>query len=290
MTTLETIRSLVGALFGWYTNNAALVFAACIVAAIIGEKLLHYLRGKELHLRSAATSILSGAGFLVAKTIFEKLLFVALGFYIYDNFRLFTLDLGSPWVWLGVLLVRDFVYYWVHRAEHGVRVLWASHLIHHSPSDIGMSTAIRIPWMEAVYKPWFSLWMPLLGFHPLAKIVLDVFVSTLQQAHHTEAFARRRDGKLPLIGHIFVIPSTHRVHHGYNPEYIDKNFGAVFIFWDRIFGTFEPEGVPVVFGIGEVDAVDTPSDVLVGGYRRLWRNMRSTGSPLKAVAVAIRHP
>jgi sterol desaturase/sphingolipid hydroxylase (fatty acid hydroxylase superfamily) len=123
----------------------------------------------------------------------------------------------------------------------------------------------------------------------LAKIVLDVFVSTLQQGHHTEAFPRRADGKVPLIGRIFVIPSTHRVHHGYNPEYIDKNFGAVFILWDKLFGTFEPEGVPVEFGIGEVDAVETPSDVLVGGYRRLWQNMRSTDSPREAVAVAVRH-
>jgi len=287
---LESVSAGLGSLFGWYSSNAKVIFASFILTAILGEKAFHWKRRKDLHIRSTFTSLMSGAGFLVAKTIFEKLLFVALAFAIYDNFRLFDLPLDSPLVWIGVLFFRDFIYYWVHRVEHTTRFLWASHLIHHSPRNIDMSSAVRIPWMEAMYKPWFSLWMPLIGFHPLAKIALDVLVAGIQQLHHTKAFPGRRDGTYPLFARIFVTPSTHRVHHGYNPEYIDKNFGAVFIFWDKLFGTYAPEVAEVKFGVGELDAVNKPTDALVGGYRRLWQNMREAGSPRRAVAVAIGRP
>ena len=290
MPTIESASSLVGSLFTWYASNAPTVFTVLILSAIFGEKAYQWLRRKDIDLRSTFTSFASGAGFLIAKTILEKLIFVGLAFYIYDNFRLFDLPMGNPLIWIGILLVRDFIYYWVHRTEHTVRFFWASHLIHHSPTNIDMTSAVRVPWMEAIYKPWFSLWMPLLGVHPLVKIGLDVFAATLAQAQHTEAFPARVGGKQTLIGRIFVTPSSHRVHHGYNPEYIDKNFGAVFIIWDKMFGTFEPEVAPVKFGVGELDAVDTPSDAFVGGYKRLWENMRDAGSPRRALVVAASRP
>ncbi len=290
MPTTENITTAIGSLFNWYASNATSIFAALILTAIFGELVLRRLRRREIYVRSTLTSWISGAGFLVAKTLLEKLIFVGLAFYIYDNFRLFDLPMGNPLIWLGVLFARDFIYYWVHRTEHTVRFFWASHLIHHSPRNIDMSSAVRIPWMEAMYKPWFSLWMPLLGVHPLVKIALDVFVSTIQQLHHTTAFPGRGDGTYPLVGRIFVTPSTHRVHHGYNPEYLDKNFGAVFIFWDKMFGTYAPEIEPVRFGVGEVDAVDSPADAFVGGYKRLWDNMRAAGSPKAALAIAAGRP
>ncbi len=284
-----SVSAGLGSLFGWYASNAKFIFATVILTAVIGEKVFQWLRRKDLHVKSSFTSIASGAGFLVAKTVFEKLIFLALAFAMYEV-RLFDLPLGNPLVWIGVLFLRDFIYYWVHRAEHTTRFLWASHLIHHSPRNIDMTSAVRIPWMEAMYKPWFSLWMPLIGFHPLAKIGLDVAVSLFQQMHHTKAFAARGDGTYSLFARIFVTPSTHRVHHGYNPEYIDKNFGAVFIFWDKLFGTYAPEVAEVKFGVGELDAVDTPVDAFFGGYKRLWSNMRSAGTPHGALAVAFGKP
>lgn len=279
-----------GPLLGWYGANAKLIFALFILGAIVGEKIYQWVKRRDINVRSSFTSLVSGAGFLVAKTIFEKLIFVALAFGIYENFRLFDLSLGNPLVWIGVLFARDFIYYWVHRMEHTTRFLWASHLIHHSPRNIDMTSAVRIPWMEAMYKPWFSLWMPLIGFHPLAKIGLDVAVAIFQQLHHTKAFPARPDGSYSLFARIFVTPSTHRVHHGYNPEYIDKNFGAVFIFWDKLFGTYAPEVAEVKFGVGEADAVNTPSDAFVGGFKRLGQDMVKAGSPRQALAVAIGRP
>ncbi len=116
----------------------------------------------------STTSLASALGFLAAKSALSKLVMVSLSLYIYQSHRLFTLNLNHLYVWGVVFLLRDFIYYWVHRTEHRVRLLWASHMIHHSPDTIGFTTAIRVPWMEALYKPWLGLWVPLIGFNPVA--------------------------------------------------------------------------------------------------------------------------
>jgi sterol desaturase/sphingolipid hydroxylase (fatty acid hydroxylase superfamily) len=165
-----------------------------------------------------------------------------------------------------------------------VRVLWASHLVHHSPERIGFTTAVRVPWMEAVYKPWLSLWVPLLGFNPLAFIALDILAATIGQLQHTEACRRRT-----VLDSVFVTPSAHRVHHGSNDKYIDKNFGAVLIVWDRMFGTYEPEVEPVVYGIGREHAIDTPYEALVGGYPELFRQSREAVRSSGSLTAGVRH-
>lgn len=281
------MASLINFLMTFYLAHAAEIFAVIVLTAIIGEKIWQCAAGRSPELRSTITSLGSGAIFLVAKTIFGKALFVGMGLWVYNNHRLFDLDLTNPLVWLGVFFVRDLVYYWVHRMEHTTRFLWASHLIHHSPETIGMATAVRVPWMEALYKPFFSLWMPLLGFNPVAAIAFDVFAAIISQLQHTTACPAKPSS---LIGKIFVTPSSHRVHHGYNPEYIDKNFGAVLIIWDRLFGTYEPEVAPVKFGVGKVDAVHTIGDAVIGGYRRLVSDMLAATSVDHAIDIAFARP
>jgi sterol desaturase/sphingolipid hydroxylase (fatty acid hydroxylase superfamily) len=255
----------------WYTAHAAVIFVLLVGSAIlleqVGRRLGTTSRGDEIG--SARTSLVSGLAFIAVKGLVSKLAVASLALFVYDHFRLFTLDLGNPWIWVGVFAMRDFIYYWVHRAEHRIRLLWASHMVHHSPQSIGFTTAVRVPWMEAVYKPWLGLWVPLIGFHPVAAIALDVLAATMAQMYHTRSIRQ-----IPVLERIFVTPSTHRVHHGSNPEYIDKNFGAVFIVWDHLFGTFEPEVAPVRYGIG-TKRIDTPVKALVGGYPALVSEMRA---------------
>ncbi|MGB3733574.1 MAG: sterol desaturase family protein [Ilumatobacter sp.] len=135
----------------------------------------------------------------------------------------------------------------------------------HRPRSVGDRVGTTPP---ALRRGWFALWLPLLGFNPVAAIALDVFAATMGQLYHTESIQR-----IPVLEHVFVTPATHRVHHGSNPQYIDKNFGAVFIVWDRLFGTFEPEVAPVVYGIGS-KRIDTPVKALVGGYPALFDELR----------------
>lgn len=253
----------------WYSGHAATLFVVLVGSAILLEQIRRRIDGKRDEVGSTRTSLTSGLAFIAVKSVLSKLAVASLALFVYDHFRLLTLDLTSPWTWVGVFVMRDFIYYWVHRAEHRIRLLWASHMVHHSPETIGFTTAVRVPWMEAVYKPWLGLWLPLIGFHPVAAIALDVLAATVAQLYHTKSVRR-----IPVLDQLFVTPSTHRVHHGSNPEYIDKNFGAVFIVWDRLFGTFEPEIAPVRYGIGS-KRIDTPVKALVGGYPALVVEMRS---------------
>jgi len=110
-----------------------------------------------------------------------------------------TLDHTNPMVWIGAFVVRDLVHYWVHR----FRLLWASHQVHHSTMTIGFTTANRMPWMEAVYKTWFGLWVPLIGINPVAFMIADVTVGVIGQLCHTRLVRR-----LPVVEWLFVTPAA----------------------------------------------------------------------------------
>ena len=272
-------------IINWYTERAALLFVVLAASAIMMEWTRRRLAGATSSERgSTRTTLTSGVAFLAAKSIVSKLAVTSLALFVYDNLRLFSLDLSNPLVWIAIFVLRDFVYYWMHRAEHRISLLWASHMIHHSPQTIGFTTALRVPWMEAVYKPWFGLWLPLIGFNPVAAIALDALAATMGQLYHTESVRR-----VPILEHVFITPSTHRVHHGSNPEYIDRNFGAVFIVWDKLFGTFEPEVAPVRYGIGS-KRIDTPVKALVGGYPALFEELRTLPSWPARVQRAVAAP
>jgi sterol desaturase/sphingolipid hydroxylase (fatty acid hydroxylase superfamily) len=268
------LRTFASDILHWYSANAVTVFGVASVTAFAGE-MIYRKRRRNLDLRESTTSLASAAGFLLAKNALSKLVMVSLSLYIYTEHRLFTLDLSNLWIWAGVFLLRDFVYYWVHRSEHKLKVLWASHMIHHSPETIGFATAIRVPWMEAIYKPWIGLWVPLLGFNPVAFIVLDVLAATIGQLQHTTACRKRT-----VLDSVFVTPSAHRVHHASNTEYLDKNFGAVFILWDRLFGTYTPETRQVVYGLKGGKQIDSATEALVGGFPDLIAAARRQPTPM----------
>lgn len=249
---------------------AAPLFAIFVVVMVIIQLAATRLhRCRRVDTASTVVTIVSAGAFAGAKVVVGKLAALAVALYVYEHWRLATLDLTNPLVWIGAIIVRDLVYYGVHRSEHRFRLLWASHQVHHSPMTIDFTTAIRVPWMEAVYKPWFGLWVPLIGINPVAFIIADVTAGVIGQLCHT-----RRVRRLAVVEWLFVTPSAHRVHHGSNPEYIDKNFGAVFIVWDRLFGTFEEETTDVVYGIGKSGDISV-GEALTGGYPELVTTMRT---------------
>ncbi|NMO02020.1 sterol desaturase family protein [Gordonia sp. TBRC 11910] len=152
------------------------------------------------------------------------------------------------WVWVLGLIVTDFCYYWAHRADHRVRLLWAAHSVHHSSTHFNMSTNLRLPWFHPVSYTLRSLaWLPaaLLGFPVWLIFLLNTAGLIFQLPCHTQ-----RIGKLWAPWEfLFNTPSHHRVHHGSNQPYIDKNYGGVFIIWDRIFGSYAEETEPVRYGL-----------------------------------------
>ena len=172
----------------------------------------------------------------VLLTFFSKAIVLFCFLYIYNNFRLFTIPI-TWWSFILLLFVDDFCYYWFHRISHECRLFWASHVVHHSSQKYNLSTALRQTWSGGFYTFIFWIILPFLGFHP-GMILLQMSVSLIYQFWiHTETI-----NKLPKwFEAIFNTPSHHRVHHGSNPIYLDRNHAGIFIIWDRLFNTFQAE-------------------------------------------------
>ncbi|MEQ8515834.1 MAG: sterol desaturase family protein, partial [Chromatocurvus sp.] len=137
------------------------------------------------------------------------------------------------WAWLLLFFLDDFSYYWFHRSNHSVRLLWAGHVNHHSSQYLNFGTALRQGVGERIHKFLFWLWLPLLGFDA-AMIITMIGLNLFYQSWiHTRSVGRLH----PWVEAVFNTPSHHRVHHGSNPRYLDRNHGGVLIVWDRLFGT-----------------------------------------------------
>jgi alkylglycerol monooxygenase len=150
----------------------------------------------------------------------------------------------SPLAWVGVFLLDDLAYYWMHRASHGIAVLWAGHVVHHSSEEFNLTVALRQSSLHGLFTWVFYLPIAGLGVPVAMWLVCHAINLIYQFWIHTRAINR-----LGPLEWILNTPSHHRVHHGVNPEYQDRNFAGTFIVWDRLFGTFEPERAEPVYGI-----------------------------------------
>lgn len=177
--------------------------------------------------------------------LYSKLLSFGIYVLVFQQFALFELSAEAWWVWVLALLLYDFCYYWNHRLGHEVGVLWASHVVHHQSQDYNLGTALRQSSTGFLLGWIFYLPLAVLGVPPLVFAVVALIDLLYQYWIHTELV-----GKLGWFDRVFASPSNHRVHHGVNDRYLDKNYGGILILWDRLFGTFEDErdDDPVVYG------------------------------------------
>jgi len=173
------------------------------------------------------------------------------------------------WAWVALFFADDFSYYWFHRVSHESRLFWASHVVHHSSEHYNLSTALRQTWVPMTYFP-FWLPLPLLGF-PVWMVLLAQAWSLIYQFWiHTEKIR-----KLPRwFEAIFNTPSHHRVHHGSNKIYLDRNYGGILIIWDRMFGTYEGEGERVRYGLTTQLRTFRPVQVAFHEYIAMWHDMK----------------
>jgi sterol desaturase/sphingolipid hydroxylase (fatty acid hydroxylase superfamily) len=197
--------------------------------------------------------------------------------FLFAGYQLFLLGLAAhlapvtlphnAWVFAVCFLLADLAYYWLHRVSHSWKPLWAFHLIHHSSMHMNLSTAYRLNWFGALISPVFFIPLALAGFPP-DFIVASYGLNLLYQFFlHTEAV-----GKLGPLEGIIDTPSAHRVHHGSNPIYIDKNFGGVLILWDRLFGTYQQETEKVKYGITTGFISYNPFKLIFKGFIDLFCN------------------
>ena len=154
------------------------------------------------------------------------------------------MPMNAWWAWLILLFVDDFAYYWFHRISHEVRFFWNFHVVHHSSNQYNLSVAVRQSWFSGIAHWIFYLPIALLGFPLWAFATMHGLNLIYQFWIHTKLV-----NKLGFLEKILNTPSHHRVHHGVNNEYLDKNYAGIFIIWDRMFGTFVEESEEVRYGI-----------------------------------------
>ena len=226
-------------------NDVYAIGAPIVLAMIFGELLISNWQNKKYYSQKdtlCTIGLLTG-NIIVAFSI--KGLVLAFHFFLYQ-FRIIDLASLIPlWViWILTFVMIDFVFYIYHRLSHRVRFLWAVHLSHHSSEEMNFAVSFRQAWFGPISKIPFFMALPLLGFDPTIIAVAGVMSTLWGIVGHTQIV-----GKLGVLEWVFNTPSHHRVHHGANKQYIDKNYGNLLIIWDRIFGTFEPEEEPVKFGL-----------------------------------------
>jgi alkylglycerol monooxygenase len=162
--------------------------------------------------------------------------------YIYEHWRVFDLP-STVWIWIFLFIGVDFFYYWFHRMSHQVNFLWAAHVVHHQSEEYNLTVALRQSWFQGWFSWFFYLPLAFLGFQPLMFLTLSAFNTLYQFWIHTRAIK-----SMGFLEYILNTPSHHRVHHGSNPKYIDRNHAGTLIIWDRLFGTFQKEEDEVYYG------------------------------------------
>jgi sterol desaturase/sphingolipid hydroxylase (fatty acid hydroxylase superfamily) len=215
--------------------------------------------------KDTAASLTMGLGNLFVSVFWKG---VAFAFYT-ALYHLTPLKMGTGVAaWVLLFFADDLCYYWFHRIHHECRFFWASHVVHHSSQHYNLSTALRQTWTPMTGL-FFWVPMALVGFSP-AMIVIAQSISLLYQYWiHTEAI--RWLGPLEWV---LNTPSHHRAHHASNPQYLDKNYGGILIIWDRLFGTFEPEVEPPVYGLTKNLSTYNPVRIAFHEFGAIVRDLR----------------
>lgn len=251
-------------------NVAVLAFPLYVLLMLLELAYERHAGRHTYRLADASTSINTA----VLRVLLEgplRLLLIVPYAWLYEHVRLFELDAASPWVWLGGFVAVDFCFYWAHRSLHRYNLLWGAHQPHHSSEDFNLSTALRKGAFQPAFDWPFYLPLALLGVPlPLFLVLLGIQLA-YQFWIHTQHV-----GRLGWLERVLVTPSLHRVHHGQNACYIDRNHGGVFIVWDRLLGTFAEESEPVRYGVTTPVRTFDPIRLQFSWWRLLWADARAT--------------
>lgn len=264
----------------WTTILSISVFAILILAEIVfGTK-------QQLELyesKDTFVNICLGLFTFISK-VASKGLILQLYLVIYQYVP-FKLPADSVIFFLIALLINDFMFYWYHRMSHTTWFFWALHVAHHSSGKMNITTALRGNFVNNLFHAIFWIPMLFLGFSPWVILMTDALSYFYQLWLHTRIIP-----KLGPLEKVLNTPSHHRVHHGSNPQYIDKNYAAIFIFWDRLFGSFEEEDEVVEYGLTKPIETHNPIKVAFGEFAMIFRVTASLGSWSERIKVLFQKP
>ncbi|MDF9796137.1 alkylglycerol monooxygenase [Catalinimonas alkaloidigena] len=236
-----------------------IILSIPIYFLLIGiELIIQVIQKRKLYrLNDALTNMGCGVTQQVS-ALFFKVIVIAMYQLVYEYLAIIQIPVN--WWTIAILFVLvDFCYYWAHRMSHEVNLFWGGHVVHHQSEDYNLSVALRQGSFQVLWTSIFYLPLAFLGFDTLTFVTVSAFVTLYQFWIHTETI-----GKMGGLEWIFNTPSHHRVHHGRDPKYIDKNHAGVFIIWDRLFGTFQEEEEKPTYGVTQ------PLD----SWNPIWANLK----------------
>ncbi len=244
------------------------------VILLIAEVIVTARQQKDYYdAKDTAGSLAMGIGNVIVGFVGKVIVFGA--YTLVYQLRLFTVDMTQWWAWIILFFADDFSYYWFHRISHSSRYFWASHVVHHSSMKYNLSTALRQTWTGNLSGAFvFWIWLPLVGFSPVAIMTMQAVSLLYQFWIHTEHI----NGFPAPIEFIFNTPSHHRVHHGSDLDYLDKNHAGVLIIWDRMFGTFEPERHRPTYGLTTNINSHNPVRIAFHEWVAIGQDIRRAGS------------
>jgi sterol desaturase/sphingolipid hydroxylase (fatty acid hydroxylase superfamily) len=192
---------------------------------------------------------------------------------VFFHYRIFSFSNVIVY-WIALVILEDFLYYWLHRFDHEVRLFWAVHITHHSSSRLNFSVGFRSSVFQPLYRFVYFIPLALLGFKPLDIVFIYSITQIWGILVHTELV-----NKMGLLEYVLVTPSHHRVHHASNPKYLDMNMGMLLIVWDKLFGTFQPElsvkeYQPLKYGLTTSVQKQTPVTILFHEWTSIGRDLR----------------
>jgi sterol desaturase/sphingolipid hydroxylase (fatty acid hydroxylase superfamily) len=245
-----------------------LAIPAFVILMVIEAVADAIMRRDLYEVKDSAASITMGLG-NVAVNLIAKTMQLGIFAFLY-RYRVLSLGTGLG-VWITLFFCDEFSYYWFHRTSHECRLFWASHVVHHSSQRYNLSTALRQSWTGTFYSWIFWAWLPLVGFRPMMILTMQAISLLYQFWIHTQLVNR-----MGLLEWVMNTPSHHRVHHGANARYIDRNHAGSLIIWDRLFGTFEPEDpadVPV-YGLTKNIRTYNPVRIALHEWADMIRDVR----------------
>ena len=269
-----------------------LIAGSAVILAILGELFYQWKTGRTLYTWWDTKGNLAVIPFY----ILVALVWGPVVYWWYDlAFQARIIDWSQAWFesntglflcyWLLLFLLEDLTFYLFHRSSHKVRLLWASHVVHHSSKQFNFTVAWRESWLP-FFVFWFWMPLPLLGFHPLSVLLMQMISLYFQVFIHTQSIKT-----LGPLEWIFNTPSHHRVHHACNEAYIDKNFGGVLIIWDRLFNTYQKAGNDKIrFGITQPLNSNRPLSIQFHEYQLLIKDILKANTFSEKVKLAFKRP
>jgi alkylglycerol monooxygenase len=239
-------------------NLNPIVLSIPIFFILIGVELIveRFTRQKLYRLPDAIANLSCGITSQLSG-LFLKVFAIGIYQLLHENFNFISWD--RNWLyWLALFLLADLAYYWAHRMSHEINLFWGGHVVHHQSEDYNLSVALRQSSLQVIWTFAFSLPLAFIGFQTLDFALMSAFITLYQFWIHTEAI-----NKMGWFEYVFNTPSHHRVHHGRNPKYIDKNHAGTLIIWDKMFGTFQEEEERPTYGITKP----------IKSWNAVWANM-----------------